>query len=181
MPSLGCHVPEDSPLYAAAQARAQERHAGKVSAYVRSLIERDLAGSTAVPPAADPRFLEKLFTAVLPSRVSRFQRLWDTKTKLSEAPFTQSEVAEVLLTTLLKLMEADPTADLIRAFDALPQALHDALIAAKDGDTAALGRDPHITPYLQPEAPSQHVAEPQSPYGGKIPKPPPYKRASGSP
>ena len=180
MPSLGCHVPEDSPLYAAAQERAKAGHAGKVSAYVRSLIERDVGGTATVPPATDPRFLEKLFAAVLPSRVSRFQRLWDAKTRLGESGPAQAELVESFLRALLQEMEAEPTAQLVNAFDALPPPTLAALVtAANTGDAASLRRDPNILRYTQPEESSQHVAEDPAPAARtlralplKPPKPP---------
>jgi hypothetical protein len=44
MPTLGFHVPDDSPLVKKVQERANTDHDGKVSAYVRKLVERDIEG-----------------------------------------------------------------------------------------------------------------------------------------
>lgn len=46
MPTLGFHVPDDSPLIDQVKRRAKIRHAGKVSAYVRDLVQNDLLVST---------------------------------------------------------------------------------------------------------------------------------------
>lgn len=42
MPTLGFHLPDDSPLLDAVKHRADTDHDGKVSAYVRAAVERDL-------------------------------------------------------------------------------------------------------------------------------------------
>jgi hypothetical protein len=44
MPTLGFHVPDDSPLAKAVRQRAEEEKAASVSAYVRRLVERDIEG-----------------------------------------------------------------------------------------------------------------------------------------
>ena len=53
MPALGFHVSDGSTLDARVKARARETHDGKVSAYVRSAVERDLAGDTGSVMASD--------------------------------------------------------------------------------------------------------------------------------
>lgn len=46
MPTLGFHVPDDSPLIDQVKKRAKERHAGKVSAYVGDVVKADLLRAT---------------------------------------------------------------------------------------------------------------------------------------
>lgn len=58
MSTHGFHLPEDSPLAAQIKKRAKDQHDGKVSAYVRSLVERDLAGET--PDATSPTIIADL-------------------------------------------------------------------------------------------------------------------------
>jgi hypothetical protein len=42
MPTLGFHVPDDSPIIEQVKRKADRKHDGKVSAYVRNLVEQDL-------------------------------------------------------------------------------------------------------------------------------------------
>lgn len=144
-------------LWLQVEAKAAAEYGGNRSDYLRTLVEQDLAGAVSIPAASDPRFLEKLFAAILPSRAERFHRLWDTRTKLSESPPSQAEMVEALLRTLIKLMEAEPTAALIDAFDSLPRAMHAELQRLASGQE----RDPNILRYTQPEEPARHVAEEQ--------------------
>lgn len=170
-------------LLARADARAKAEYGNNLSRFVQVAIERALAGDSAAPAATDPMLLEHLFAAVLPSRVDRFKRIWDLKTKLGHAP-AQAEVVESFLRAFLLSLEADPSATLADAFDSLPQETLAALVtAATTGDTSALAADPHLVRYIQPEVTDLRVAEdaPQKPRTARtLPLKPPKPPATGT-
>lgn len=152
MPTFAVHIPDDAPYLPELEKRRASRD---VSSYIRDVFEQGLAAIAAAdapPPTADPRFLEKLYATLLPSRVSRFQRLWDVRVKLAQEPATQSEIVEQMLRSYLELLESEPTAKLVDAFDALPGFAE---------NLRALAAPANITPYTQPEEPARHVAEDQ--------------------
>lgn len=60
MPTLGFHVSDGSPLAEKVKKKAEQLHDGKVSAYVRSVVERDLSGESSAPDAVSPTILEDL-------------------------------------------------------------------------------------------------------------------------
>lgn len=157
---------------------------GDRSTYIRGLIERDLSGAPALPDVSDERFLEHLYTALLPSRVARFRRIWESRTRLGVGSGAQAELLEAFLHALLRKLEAEPTTQILDAFDALPAATLDAIVqAATTGDTTALEADPNILRYTQPEEPARHVAEDQlapSRTLRTLPKKPPKPPSTGT-
>lgn len=177
MPSLGCHVPDDSPLYAKAQARARERHDGKVSAYVRHVIERDLAGEAEIPPIHDPRFLQLLVGSLLPAKESRFARQW--LAAVAKVPYeqegdvsSQTEIAEALLEAFLEAFAAGQV-DLVTppAFAILGGRSWDSLLdAAHRGDLDSIRRQLRVSDpsggaamyQFPPPLAEMRVAEPSS-------------------
>lgn len=66
MPTLGFHVSDGSPLAEKVKKKAQQLHDGKVSAYVRSVVERDLSGESSAPDALSPTVLADLFKSLRP-------------------------------------------------------------------------------------------------------------------
>jgi hypothetical protein len=66
MPTLGFHVPDSSPLAKKVKARADAAHDGKVSSYVRQLVERDLSGEQATPEATGENILVELAERLRP-------------------------------------------------------------------------------------------------------------------
>lgn len=71
MPSLGFHVPDDSPLLAKIEKKAARHHDGKISQYVRSLVEKDLG----IAPAGegDEGQLEQLVRDIRPDLLPRLK------------------------------------------------------------------------------------------------------------
>lgn len=155
---------------------------GDRSTYIRGLIERDLSGAPALPDVSDERFLEHLYTALLPSRAARFRRIWESRTRLGTGPGAQAELVEAFLCALLRNLEAEPSTQILDAFDALPAATLDAIVqAATTGDTAALEADPNIIHYTQIDESAKHVAEdppPATRTGRILPKQKPPKPPS---
>ena len=163
-------------------ASAKEKAGDNLSAYIRRLIEHDLAGTAAIPPPSDPRFLEKLYAAVLPSRVSRFQRLWDVHVKLAEETEAQSEVVEQMLRDYLAKLEAAPTTKIVDALDAAPGLVENLRATANREPGAAAELTAKIVRYTQPEEPSRHVAEgaPQPRTPRTLPHKPPKPKSTGT-
>lgn len=91
-----------------AQARAESLHAGNLSRYVQSLIERDLAG-TSTPPAADsPDILYRIVDTLLPARGHRIRTIWEKHATATEEPFdcSQAEFLAALLDAAIEAAEA---------------------------------------------------------------------------
>jgi hypothetical protein len=69
MASFGVYVPDGSPLLEKIQERADRFHDGRVSAYLRAAVERDLAAeggeAERMPSPVDPHVMEKLARVLL--------------------------------------------------------------------------------------------------------------------
>lgn len=158
-----------------AAGRAKTEYGDNLSRYIQTALERDLSGAVSIPAASDPKFLEHLIAAVLPSRVARFRRLWEVKTRLCDPPPTQAEVAERLLAAFLAAMETEDFAFVADAFDSLPPSTLDALRrAAETGDPQALKAELYRFSAL----PARHVAEDQS--QPPVTKRPPRPKSTGT-
>lgn len=72
MPTLGFHVPEGSELEEKIISKAKRFHDGKVSAYVRKCVEKDLAGSLEVTSNTSLLDLARQFRPALVSRLERY-------------------------------------------------------------------------------------------------------------
>lgn len=64
MPTLGFHVSDDSPLLAKIENKAARYHDGKISQYVRSLVEKDLGVAPEKDGGEGP--LERLIREIRP-------------------------------------------------------------------------------------------------------------------
>ena len=60
MANASAHIPDVSRLWESINTKAKTEHDGKVSAYVRAAIERDIAASSAAPDALSPKILVDL-------------------------------------------------------------------------------------------------------------------------
>ena len=92
MPALGFHVSDGSTLDARVKARARETHDGKVSAYVRSAVERDLAGDTGSVISAD--VITSLATKLLGEREAALQFAAQQRAEQANTSAAQSDMAE---------------------------------------------------------------------------------------
>jgi hypothetical protein len=66
MASVGIYVSDDSELMREIKHKAETLHDGKVSAYLRSLVEKDLAGTAQKPDATDENILVELCERLRP-------------------------------------------------------------------------------------------------------------------
>lgn len=72
MPTLGFHVPEGSDLEKKINSKAKRIHDGKVSAYVRKCVEKDLEGSYEVTGNTSLIDLARQFRPALVPRIERY-------------------------------------------------------------------------------------------------------------
>jgi hypothetical protein len=98
MPSLGFYLPDDSPLTDKIKARAVSRHDGKVSAYIRSLVEKDL-GKAMVSPMP----IAELVDRFAPSRTGEAMSWIAKANEVSGGTLNQSRVIASLLESLIEL------------------------------------------------------------------------------
>src|SRR5579884_855609 len=95
MPTVGFHAPEDSPLVEAVRKRANQKFRGSVSAYVRSLVERDLENRLPANVSSSNLLLE-LCEVVAPALVAEI-REWCQKNPELNQPRVISAFMEALL------------------------------------------------------------------------------------
>lgn len=72
MPSFGIYIPEGSELEEKIISKAKRFHDGKVSAYVRKCVEKDLAGSLEVTSNTSLLDLARQFRPALVARLERY-------------------------------------------------------------------------------------------------------------
>lgn len=72
MPSFGIYIPEGSDLERKINFKAKKFHDGKVSAYVRKCVEKDLDGSYEVTANTSLLDLARQFRPALVSRLERY-------------------------------------------------------------------------------------------------------------
>ena len=95
MPSMGFYLPDDSPLISAIQKRSDAEHDGKVSAYIRALVTRDLHG--------DPSPIRRLADKYLPSRSIEMSGWLAESSAASDKGLNEARVIAALLEGLLDL------------------------------------------------------------------------------
>ena len=71
MANASAHIPEDSDLWGKIKAKAKTEHDGKISAYVRAVLERDLSGKGVTPDALSPTIMVDLTKALCGDLVSK--------------------------------------------------------------------------------------------------------------